>query len=150
MSFFDNVPELTIEEFNGQDLKKPFTGYLIVYAPWCGYCQKLKPTVDKLGEKIGVVSVNGDSIKEISNRIKVQGFPSIHFYKEGSYVGEYNSDRSYDTMFDYFNRNSSGSEIIPMPQPVKPNYLHLILKLLAIIVALYICYILYKKYKKLN
>jgi thioredoxin 1 len=149
MSFFENVPELTIEEFNGQDLKKPFTGYLIVYAPWCGYCQKLKPIIDKLGDKIGIVSIDGDSKKEISQIVKVGGFPSIHFYKDGIYAGEYSSDRSYESLYDYFQRNSSGGDIMPTPQPVKPNYLHLILKLLAIIVALYICYILYKKYKKL-
>lgn len=144
--FFDNVPELKIEEFNGKDLKKPFTGYLIIYAPWCGFCQKLQPIINKLSDKVGIVSVNGDAEKEINQIIPFKGFPSIHFYKEGQYDGEYNADRTYDALLNYFNRNSI---VVPHPiMPVKPqrNYLHLLLKLLFILAFLYVLYVIYKKY----
>jgi thioredoxin 1 len=57
------------------------------YAPWCGPCKTLSPRLDKLaGEfsgKIKVVKVNVDEAQELAGRFRVEGIPTLLFFKNG-------------------------------------------------------------------
>ncbi|WP_054695500.1 thioredoxin [Syntrophomonas palmitatica] len=60
------------------------------WAPWCGPCKMLGPTIDTLaGEnagKINVVKVNVDENKALAVQFGVRGVPTLAFFKGGSEV----------------------------------------------------------------
>jgi len=69
------------------------------YAPWCGHCKSLVPIWDKLGEKYAdhpsIVIAKIDSTANELEEIKVQGFPTIKFFKKGTNeVVDYDGERT--------------------------------------------------------
>lgn len=57
------------------------------WAPWCGPCKMVAPTLEKLAEeyagKLIVAKVNTDEDKEWSTRYGVQGIPTMLFIVNG-------------------------------------------------------------------
>ncbi len=57
------------------------------WAPWCGPCRMISPTVEELakeyGDKIKVMKLNTDENSEIASRYKIMGIPTIMFFKNG-------------------------------------------------------------------
>ena len=64
------------------------------YADWCGPCQALLPTVEKLAEKhkadFEIVKVNVDSNPELSRQFKVRSIPALFFIKDKMVVEQLN------------------------------------------------------------
>ena len=62
---------------------KPFV--LDFYADWCGPCQTLLPTVEKLAEEyegqVDILKVNVDNQRELAAKFQVRSIPSIFFMK---------------------------------------------------------------------
>ena len=60
---------------------KPFV--LDFYADWCGPCQTLLPTVEKLAEEykdeVVIAKVNVDEQRDIAAKFQVRSIPSIFF-----------------------------------------------------------------------
>jgi thioredoxin 1 len=57
------------------------------YADWCGPCQSLLPTVEKLSieynGKIEIQKVNVDQYPELANKYRVKSIPALYFIKDG-------------------------------------------------------------------
>ena len=72
------------------------------YAPWCGFCKKLKPVWAQLATKIkesnsDVKIAWCDSVEntEVSERFGVEGYPTIYLFRDGKkypFSGERNID----------------------------------------------------------
>ena len=64
------------------------------YADWCGPCQSLLPTVEKLaGEydgKIEIQKVNVDKNNELASKFGVRSIPALFFLKNGDVVDTLN------------------------------------------------------------
>lgn len=62
---------------------KPFV--LDFYADWCGPCQALLPTVEKLAKEyqddVTILKVNVDNQKELASKFMVRSIPSLFFLK---------------------------------------------------------------------
>ena len=60
------------------------------YADWCGPCQTLMPTLEKLSKKhnnnVVIAKVNVDQNRELSAHFKVRSIPSLFFIKDGNIV----------------------------------------------------------------
>uniref|UniRef100_A0A0E0N8D7 protein disulfide-isomerase n=1 Tax=Oryza rufipogon TaxID=4529 RepID=A0A0E0N8D7_ORYRU len=60
---------------------------LEIYAPWCGHCQELEPTYNKLGKHLrgidSLVIAKMDGTANEHPRAKPDGFPTILFYPAG-------------------------------------------------------------------
>ena len=60
------------------------------YADWCGPCRMLAPIIDKISEdykdKINVVKVNVDNVREVAIRYGIQSIPTVILIKDGSAV----------------------------------------------------------------
>jgi thiol-disulfide isomerase/thioredoxin len=84
----------------------------MVYADWCGHCQKAKPMMEELKSNIGsepklagkavtVELVNGEEKTPLLASLpKVQGYPTF-FLKRGSTVDEYKGPRERSALVDW-------------------------------------------------
>ncbi|CAI5759693.1 unnamed protein product [Candida verbasci] len=85
-----NIFELTSSNFNKVIHNSNYTSIVKFYAPWCQYCQKLKPVWTKLGKfindskySINVASVNCDKDynKQLCSQYKISGFPTLMVFR---------------------------------------------------------------------
>ena len=57
------------------------------YADWCGPCQVLLPTIEKLAEKHGdhfeIAKVNVDKNGELAQQFAIRSIPALFFLKDG-------------------------------------------------------------------
>ena len=57
------------------------------YADWCGPCQILLPTVEKLADKhaddVIIAKVNVDKNPELSQQFGIRSIPALFFLKDG-------------------------------------------------------------------
>ena len=60
------------------------------YADWCGPCQTLLPTVDKLSKEfngsVEIRKVNVDENKELAAQFQVRSIPALVFIKDNQIV----------------------------------------------------------------
>ena len=64
------------------------------YADWCGPCQSLLPTVEKLAKEyegnIEIQKVNVDKNSELASKFGVRSIPALFFLKKGEVVDTLN------------------------------------------------------------
>lgn len=57
------------------------------YADWCGPCQALLPTVEKLAEKhesdFVIAKVNVDKNRDLAQQFRVRSIPALFFIQDG-------------------------------------------------------------------
>ncbi|KAI5956266.1 hypothetical protein KGF54_000741 [Candida jiufengensis] len=91
-----NIFELTSKNFDTIIHGTNHTSIVKFYAPWCGYCQQLKPVWTKLGKVLGsstskinynIASVNCDKSynKQLCSSYQISGFPTIMVFRPPKY-----------------------------------------------------------------
>lgn len=84
-------------------------GLLLIYANWCGHCQRFKPTFNDLCRQLGKdfpctsiedADMDDDNLKSALN---FRGYPTIKFFDQsGKIIGDYNSgDRSKEALLNH-------------------------------------------------
>ena len=60
------------------------------WAPWCGPCQMLGPSVEKLAEemsgKMSVYKLNVDENRQTAAKFRIMSIPTIMWFKDGKVV----------------------------------------------------------------
>ncbi len=60
------------------------------WAPWCGPCRMVAPTIEELAKdyagRVLVAKVNTDENREWAGRLNVRNIPSLVFFKNGAEV----------------------------------------------------------------
>lgn len=84
--------EITKENFEQEVMHSEKPVIVDFWAPWCGPCKALSPTVEEIGneyaEKAKVVKINVDDENELAMRYGIMSIPTLKFFKEGKIVGE--------------------------------------------------------------
>lgn len=81
-------------EINEDNLGLLDTGVSMLdfWAPWCGPCRMLAPTIDKLAEQYegiaNICKVNTDENTSLASKYGVRGIPTVIFIKDGQVVGQ--------------------------------------------------------------
>jgi putative thioredoxin len=63
------------------------------WAPWCGPCRTLGPTLDKVAEAFGgrvkLVKINSDENQELSQAFNIRSIPNVIAFKDGRAVAQF-------------------------------------------------------------
>jgi len=109
-----------LTEKNYDDAVKEFK-YMLVYfyAPWCGHCKAFGPEYVKGGQQlkekdseIVFAKVDGTEQEELRSKMKVEGYPTLYFYREGEYI-KYKGGRFAREMVEWVEKKI-GPEAEPM------------------------------------
>ena len=60
------------------------------WAPWCTYCRRIDPVLNKLADSrddVLIVKVNIDEEPELASRERIEVIPTLVVYKEGYDLG---------------------------------------------------------------
>jgi len=109
------VVKLTKDNF--EETIKSGLAFVKFFAPWCGHCKKLAPTWEELAGKyadtegvlIGHVDCTADDNvnRALCDKQGVNGFPTLHMFKDGEKVEEYNGRRGLDELVAFVEKHSA-------------------------------------------
>jgi thioredoxin 1 len=85
-----NVLELTDANFEAEVVKSDLPVLVDFWAPWCGPCRMIAPSVEALaGEWVGKVKVgklNTDEAGEVAGKFGIRSIPTLMVFKGGEVV----------------------------------------------------------------
>lgn len=83
--------KITSENFESEVVNSGKTFLLDFWAPWCGPCRMLGPTIDELADTVGdsalICKLNVDESPDIAQKYGVNQIPTIIFFKKSKMVG---------------------------------------------------------------
>jgi len=86
----EHVQTFTDNNFETDVLKAGKPVLVDFWAPWCGPCKRLEPTVDALAAeylgKITIGKMNVDENPDVSFKYQVRGIPTLLLFKDGQVV----------------------------------------------------------------
>lgn len=81
---------VTDDAFEKTVLKANLPVIVDFWAPWCGYCRQIAPTLESIAKdyagKLIVAKVNADEYQEWARKYYVGGLPTLIFFSKGQEV----------------------------------------------------------------
>ncbi|QEN04886.1 thioredoxin [Thiospirochaeta perfilievii] len=79
------------------------------WAPWCGPCRAIAPTLDKLAGdfdgKAKITKVNTDDYPELAQEFEVMGIPALFVLKDGEIVERFTGVQPIAVLQQAINKN---------------------------------------------
>lgn len=81
---------VTDETFEEEVEKSPIPVLLDCWAPWCGPCRMIAPTIEKLAEewagRVKVAKLDVDENPKTAAKLEIMSIPTLLIYKDGKIV----------------------------------------------------------------
>lgn len=75
------------QNFTSDVLDSPIPVLVNFWAPWCGLCRMLDPTLERLqeqwGDRFKLVSVNADTSLRLANMYRLKSLPTLMLFDHG-------------------------------------------------------------------
>jgi thioredoxin 1 len=85
-----NIIEIDDNAFESEVIKSNLPVMVDFWAPWCGPCRAIAPTIEALEKsyagKIKFVKVNVDDNPQTPTKYAIQAIPTLIFFKNGQVV----------------------------------------------------------------
>ncbi|MEA4964749.1 MAG: thioredoxin family protein [Oscillospiraceae bacterium] len=82
------IKTITKEAFDLDVKQSTLPVLLEFWAPWCTYCRRLGPVLDRLAEqlegKVAVGKVNIDEQPDLESRFGVEVIPTLYLFRDGA------------------------------------------------------------------
>ncbi|CAD8208859.1 unnamed protein product [Paramecium pentaurelia] len=117
------VHKLTTENFKEQVFENHRHIFVKFYAPWCGHCQTLAPTFERLAKELNrddIVIAEVDHTANQFDDIPIEGYPTLYLFKQEGNTKtrkEYEGDRTFQGMKAFLERNLGKVESGEKKQP---------------------------------
>jgi len=83
----ENVPDVTDDNFEAEVLEAELPVMLDMWAPWCGPCRMVTPTIEDLAAsnagKIKACKVNVDDSPNTAAKYGINAIPTVMFFRDG-------------------------------------------------------------------
>lgn len=77
-------------------------------APWCGYCRRLEPVVEKVAAEetdVTFYSINIDNDEEVAARFQIDTVPTVIFFQNGQAKDQFVGFISYNDVKAFLAKN---------------------------------------------
>ncbi|PHO09454.1 MULTISPECIES: thioredoxin [Malaciobacter] len=83
---------IELNQDNIEETVKEGVSLVDFWAPWCGPCRMLAPTIDQLAQdfdgKAKICKVNTEVEQELTAQYQIRSIPTILFFKDGKIVDQ--------------------------------------------------------------
>lgn len=97
------IVNVTTSNFQQEVMESEKPVLLDFWAPWCGPCRMIAPTVEEIAEEnpeIKVCKINVDEEPELAKQFKVMSIPTLFVIKNGEVVNQCMGVRPKDFILD--------------------------------------------------